>query len=990
MVVKQALISACPSSSKQFQETRPSSSGHFHENRHVATAIWSLLLLIGNTIFGTCAAAADEDAKGRAQSGLLIWTADGNRDAGPLVFLDRPQPVKDAPAPVLGPPVIGSNGLLLRELVRQAVLSAARDGCGARTRDAVLGEVGGVGKPSASLVLEWNLPRGEAWAVTLRTADGKVLWNATDLLAAQTDPVKLAEVLQRQVKGPLIDALVKAGLKQVDRAPDVVNLIPQDIEQSLDRMTAVAQFAAVRGLHDQLRSHGGSPLLLTSIARGYALLGVLTEHHWHPAHKVFKARALLYGQQAAITDSKGPAGLWSLAFVEALVGRQREALRSLSEADRRGGAVSKPAWVERIRLFCTDEFEKLVEGDAANDPLARLLEFFLAEHGSGAYEDDADLARSRILLTASELLLLETDCFRVHDAACRFSGVSLLHQATIVAPKLFETSIRKSLSTVPGAPADLGSNIPKTLELAASGRDRGEPSLATLGMLIRETRFVQVWRRMDFIRFQLAAQGFDNPPYDSSLVGDHPLRPFLDAYAKGFNLPAFAALTERLMGSDIELTAMSLIYRVRELNPALGVRLFNRAMDHGDEIARDLAEEIRYGPNHIMLELAQRLLTMNPTSPLARAVFADVDPNLDPKLALKWEKDPTAGPLLLGALGRRYVKAQKWDDAERCLTKSIAASPDRWAYRALASVYKVQGQTEKWKETLELFLLQEDYGLDHAQVRNEIARELMSKNQYREALPYAEAAAETGAAWAMITASICRENLGDWKESEAWMRAVSQRYDNQAAYWFMWCKRTEHGDAKTALTFLKPSLPALSRTVIGSDAFNFCNLLTLAGEPRMALELSKLHNDQAYDMSLAVRIVTLADELGDVKLRDQTLNQILSDRRPGGTFTKKALVLVREWLARPDADKVAPDLAKFDAILVAMPQGRGNLAYDLAMFLDHHNRKDEALSYLGLAASANAQNIDERYRVLVRNALKDRGLDPDKVAPRPLPAAAPK
>jgi hypothetical protein len=264
--------------------------------RVLGTAGWFLVAVGATTILGPRATAAEGDANGRGRSALLIWTAPGDRDAGPLVFLDRPQGVKGAPTAVPGPPVIGSSGLLSRELARQAVLMAAREGCNARTRDAVLGEVGGAGKPTIALVLEWDLPLKPERSVTLKSEAGEVLWRTPPA------PANLAGVLQEQAKGPLVDALVKAGLKRIDRPKDAVNAIPQEIEEALGRMTWLAQFAAVRGLHDELRMRGGSPVLLGAIARGYAALSVLTEHHWHPAHKVFKARALLYGQQAAAAD----------------------------------------------------------------------------------------------------------------------------------------------------------------------------------------------------------------------------------------------------------------------------------------------------------------------------------------------------------------------------------------------------------------------------------------------------------------------------------------------------------------------------------------------------------------------------------------------------------------------------------------------------------------------------------------------------------------
>ena len=882
--------------------------------------------------------------------------------------------------------MIGSNGLLLRELVRQSILMAARDGCGATTRDAVLGDAVAMEKPSAVLVVEWDLPKAGPSTVLLRKEAGEILWKAPALTGGDAkDPVKLAGAMASQAGGPLVAALEKAGLKRVARKPGAVEPIPREVAQALDRMTASSQFAAVRGLHDRLRSRGESPELLGALARGYALLGVLTEHHWHPAHKAYKARALLYGNRAAAADAKAPDGLRSLAFAEALVGRQEDALAHLVEADRRGGAGRKPAWVEWVRLFCGDEDDKLIRGEGADDPLARLLSLVCIEGSSGMFEDHADLARAQVLMATNELLQREPECFRALDSTCRFSGVTLLHVATAVGPQLLARTLAGSLAAVPGIPADLGDDPLKALGGAAASRDRGEPSLAALASIVRETRFAQAWQRADFVLFKLSAPGMDGPIRDRQFFGDHPLLPFLDAYTRGFRTPEFLALAKELEGADIEYSAIPLINRVSRVDADLGQRLFIRAMSHADEVSRDLAEAIRFGPIEWALPLVPRLQAVRPNSPIARIVRAALEKNIDTDLLVEWEKDPACGPGLLGVMGKRYASAKRWADAERCLERAIAASPDRWMYHALAEVYKAQGMTDKWRTTLEGFLLQEDFALEHAQVRNEIARDYMSRQQYKEALPYAEAAAQTWAAWAMYTASDCRENLGDWREAERWVRAVSGRYDDQFDAWFWWCKRTEHGDAEAALALAKPRFAEHAREIADvRRAFSFGNVLLAAGEPRLAFELAKRLNAQKYDQDLTLRIADLADQFGESGARDRAIAQFLDDKDAAGYATTKALRVLREWLAKPDANQVPPDLARLDAIIASMPKGGGNLAYIVGRLLLNHGYKDLGTSYLAVAAQKDLTITQAIFQVLARRALRDAGLDPDKVTPRPL------
>ena len=63
---------------------------------------------------------------------------------------------------------------------------------------------------------------------------------------------------------------------------------------------------------------------------------MLTEFHWSPAHRVFKARALLYAERlnAAEREPRLAEALYARAFVRALVGRHDLALADLDEATK--------------------------------------------------------------------------------------------------------------------------------------------------------------------------------------------------------------------------------------------------------------------------------------------------------------------------------------------------------------------------------------------------------------------------------------------------------------------------------------------------------------------------------------------------------------------------------------------------------------------------------------------------------------------------------
>ena len=73
----------------------------------------------------------------------------------------------------------------------------------------------------------------------------------------------------------------------------------------------------------------------------------------------------------------------------------------------------------------------------------------------------------------------------------------------------------------------------------------------------------------------------------------------------------------------------------------------------------------------------------------------------------------------------------------------------------------------------------------------------MKKNEFEKAEPFAEAAADSWAAWAMEAAIECEEGLGHWEQAEGWVKREQQRY-GPATRWLRWCERTGHGDLEAA------------------------------------------------------------------------------------------------------------------------------------------------------------------------------------------------
>ena len=119
-----------------------------------------------------------------------------------------------------------------------------------------------------------------------------------------------------------------------------------------------------------------------------------------------------------------------------------------------------------------------------------------------------------------------------------------------------------------------------------------------------------------------------------------------------------------------------------------------------------------------------------------------------------WRAKVGDAPALIGALGRKHFERKEYDEAEKDLKRYMELCPDLWVYERLASCYEARGDRDRWKATLDDYLANtEDSGLQHAKVRVQLANYLMTRERWADAKKYAEPAAETWAAWAMICAS---------------------------------------------------------------------------------------------------------------------------------------------------------------------------------------------------------------------------------------------
>ncbi len=160
--------------------------------------------------------------------------------------------------------------------------------------------------------------------------------------------------------------------------------------------------------------------------------------------------------------------------------------------------------------------------------------------------------------------------------------------------------------------------------------------------------------------------------------------------------------------------------------------------------------------------IVQKLSGIDSNAPLVIAVTIRDDWDHAQDQATGWEAQMGDQPTVALALSEKYIELKQWADAERCLKRYIAISPDLAGYQRLAGVYRSQNEDDLWLKTLQQYLdTAPNYDLSHAHVQVTIANYYMDKGQFDKALPYADAAAQTGAEWAMLCDARARQGVAD-------------------------------------------------------------------------------------------------------------------------------------------------------------------------------------------------------------------------------------
>lgn len=900
-----------------------------------------------------------------------------------------------------------AGDILLREIARQSVFLAEREGLHLPTRDANLREGGGDGvgviQPRVTV-----FPPDVGLTVSLiRGGEEKALWSAA--LVRGEEPADYRTAVERGEalsRGELLAALRKAGLKD---AAVVVGgegpAAPDEIEAKLGEMNFCSQFAAVRAAHDALRARPDAPRWLGVLARGYANLGQLTAYFWNTAPQVFEARSLLYAQKWVAAQPASGEARRHRAYAFAMAGFQAMALDDLDAADKLAPDGGKPAaWMELIRPYCRYESAKLIQAALAVEKPAAQLPLFLCfltiEHSRNI----------GVINTYGELAIDGSpENLRVVDLMILKSGVVPNHRLTSLNLAVLSSSIPARIAQMAGVPQPVRAVVGRKgkeldpaavaavaqalADAAVDGKDSGEPSWGVLGGLLQEAAFMAIERRAYFEVKQLAV---DVGPFIQDaepLFASHPQAAFIRSYA----LPLAAgaarqALLSALSFPDAQIKSVRLWRTLAQAGIYAGGNNANGpdadwstlVMANSDGNSIDAQYELDAGNPSIQEHAAAKLRKICPAHPAL--VAEEIEKNwgkIAPRLA---ELEPGWGdhPTILAALAQRHIELGDTDKARQYLERYLEQTPDYWAFEALAKIYLDHNDEAGWLKTLRRAIEAPDYGLSRASYCAEIANHYMDKKDFAGAKPYADAAAGSYSSFGLLTAARCEEGLGHWAEAEQWVRRDAERYDRPFE-WMEWCTRTGHGDRAAASAMANAAMkPADGIELDRGARAERGSFLLLSGNVKEASAMLRGMLDASGNPWAGLQLMLLLEAQHDAAGRDAAIKAVI-ERGPAFRSSNgaarpelvKFATLVRDYFAAgPDA---ALDVGAVDKLTDGLqPLDAANINYMTGKLLDLRGKKKEADRYYSLAATGPGESTSRMLAGQELRARKGATTAPDK------------
>jgi tetratricopeptide (TPR) repeat protein len=742
---------------------------------------------------------------------------------------------------------------LLREIVRQGVLIAARDDLGMFTRDQTLGEPfpesessveSATGRAIKPLGLSAHFGANGDWSAKLSVEDAPQLsfiWESEGedggdersryprLVAAMTE-----------ASASIAQSLTVAGAESTSKS-NADSAPTAEVEALLGEMNFVSQFAAARAAHQAMKDGSDSPEWLDVLARSYAHLSALTNHTWSSHSDAFAARALLYAERAVVQAKGEPLPRWSRAYVYAVLGLHGLALDEVEAiSDLPDGDAEPPAWATLVRPIAEFDHPALDKCAELHPELAEVAAYaqwnlyYCYLHGRWVYEKGRDAMDACPEAYGVYSALANWDALMVKRLGAG-AGASAFGKLLPRRMAKFESLPKKVRALTVTTPDFIGGLFgtsrtsylsPRPIEIARALKKESlkgpveEFSWPILAELIAEEQFAQAANHLRVSRDAVEHSKESLVASLRPLVEGHRYAPFIESHAfSPHQQEESKAELRKITVVDprgVMVNMLGSVWDVPVAGLQCGTELGVNAAAHRSRTVPALLEAdhelvLRWtkhfndeNHNSILADFA----AISPYAPQAqRLKFAQAD-DPDMETVKGWEAKLRDDPLVWMAAAWQYKRLGENDNAIRCYQRSLDISPCMDATRSLAAIYYTRGNKEQWEETLKSYLREDDLSLTHAEIHRDLANEHISLRAWKQAEPHALEAAQTYSSWGLLLASRVYEGMRDAKSSEHFAAEASRSYPSHynGTEWYFWTQRNGVGDRDGAREIAEQSI----------------------------------------------------------------------------------------------------------------------------------------------------------------------------------------
>lgn len=941
---------------------------------------------------------------------------------------------------------------LHRELFRQAFLIAARDELQLGTRDVNFGEsILMVKQPRDGHeplhLFVQNRPRIGGYNLFLGQGSVDALTDVAELVV-ELPPDSSVEVVvaeaERLSRTVFVEWLGKAVFSGKANKVVKTGALPDVAVAAVPILNSVAQLTVLRSVHSAIRSQGESPERLTALSGAYAVYGELADHFLAPIPDAARARALLYAERLIHRSPDLAIAHFGRARVRTIVGLHSEGLEDIEQGrvlqNQSDGVVGREIglavddWLETIEASCHGDVAALLRqtqtpGTRVTAPLAALLRMqhatALADHASIAVaaermlalEPAQALALSR--LAAGSSSGSETD--RLENALAAHSRMISEYSQRLTG---FDDATRKFMASVPESVEDcvawrvaLRDQLGKLDEQIADGNvdDDGEPSLSALEGFVRQTGFLQAVHSIESQHYPRNFTPQERIDLYFPLAAGHDYDEWFLSYSPDSQVAWDALRSSWSMNTPLysywsrNCTRLVDLYEAWTLS-RIGINRRRKTMvESTSGFFQDLAWKTRHGESRDQCrEAARELAKVSPDSEASTVALLTLDWARIEEQVETLEERFARSPKVQMELGRGHLQSMRFDDAERCLKRSLSLRPDREVARLLAECYLEQDDEDRWLIQMRLAGQLESDSLESYSVSSEIAYTLLSRGKPQRALPFAVRAASSNSQWGIDVLATCHEALGDFSKAYNYRRQSAEAYGDALSLYF-WCRRTGRGNLPEATAGIAGETLAGLKTAESPKrcavylVYSMINDDPLPGLSSLLHALrygavdegpwSRLLIEQAYydygktvpdrsyeaDNDNKVLPPYSQEEMSERRL--QMTMQCLFNCQDAGLATEPAQFYIELRRSIIDPAKQPLNLKRMDWIIrnYGAAGSRTNMWYFIGKVLLREGRKDEAIRYFKLAASSR---YSYKYNaVLAGHELVKLGLKAEPVRP---------